>query len=597
MATVKAIKYGMKGDEVKNLQTTLNNLGYSLDVDGSFGPQTLSAVKDYQKKTGLTVDGMVGPQTQGSLFGGSSGTATNTSAAATSGNATNTQPATTPTTTTSTVNTSESGNKNTGFTYDPYQSSGAVDEAIGDGFSYDDFTYDEYKSSGAVDKAKGDGFSYDNFSYADYAESETVKQANAALQAALAAQPGAYQSKWQDQINGIIDKILNREQFSYDYNEDALYKQYAEQYARGGKLAMQDTMGQAAAMTGGYGSSYASTAGNQAYQEYMSQLNEVIPELYGMALNRYQMEGQEMYNQYGLLSDQEQQDYGRYQDSYNQWLAERDYAAGRYDSERNFDYGKYTDDRNFSYGVYSDDKNYAYSDYRNNIEDAKWQEQQEYAQYMDKVNLDYGIYSDDKSYEYSDYRNTIEDAKWQEENEYKQYLDKLGIAYDEHMNAYELEQQDIDNAYRETTRQDALNSEEKAYARADLEAIAASGGDATDEQLKAAGMSREAFEAMKAISSGDEESALEHVGAMSSKEIVDTLETYAADGNNTAVEALLDDAFMTGRIDEETYLDLKKKYLRTNSHTITDTTVATPSGGSSGGGGGYGLAGFSPSYK
>ena len=480
MATVKAIKYGMKGDEVKNLQTTLNNLGYNLDVDGSFGPQTLSAVKDYQKKNGLTVDGMVGPQTQGKLFGGSSGTATNTSAAATSGNATNTKPATTtPTTTTPTVttpsantptvNTSESGNKNTGFTYDPYQSSGAVNNAVGDGFSYDDFTYDKYQSSGAVDKAVGDGFSYDDFSYGDYQQSESVTQAQAALNAALAAQPGAYQSKWQDQINSMIDRILNRESFSYNYNEDALYKQYAEQYARGGKLAMQDTMGQAAAMTGGYGSSYASTAGNQAYQEYMSQLNEVIPELYGMALNRYQMEGQEMYNRYGLLSDQEQQDYGRYQDSYNQWLAERDYAAGRYDSERNFDYGKYTDDRNFSYGVYADDKNYAYSDYRNNIEDAKWQEQQEYAQYSDDRNFNYGVYADDKSYDYNDYRATIEDAKWQEETEYKQYLDKLGIAYDEHMNAYELEQLAKDNAYRDKVYADSLTQQGIENDRADRE--------------------------------------------------------------------------------------------------------------------------------
>ena len=655
MATVKAIKYGQKGDQVANLQTTLNNLGYNLDVDGSFGPKTLAAVKDYQQKNGLAVDGMVGPQTQASLLGGSSGTATNTSAAATTGTTTTTKPATatpatptvttptvttptvtkpaattqkvtTPASTTPTVNTSASGNKNTGFTYDPYQSSGAVDEAIGDGFSYDDFTYDEYKSSGAVDKAKGDGFSYDNFSYADYAESETVKQANAALQAALAAQPGAYQSKWQDQINGIIDKILNREQFSYDYNEDALYKQYAEQYARGGKLAMQDTMGQAAAMTGGYGSSYASTAGNQAYQEYMSQLNAVIPELYGMALDRYQMEGQEMYNQYGLLNDQESQDYSRYMDSYNKWLAERDYAAGRYDSERNFDYGKYTDDRNFSYGVYSDDKNYAYSDYRNNIEDAKWQEQQEYAQYSDDRNFNYGVYADDKSYDYNDYRATIEDAKWQEENEYKQYLDKLGIAYDEHVNAYELEQlaiqngfterqlslsekeyadalkqqaidnayrekvfaadeeqRGIDNEYRETTRQDAIDSENRAYAREDVLAIIANGGTPNEMQLKTAGWTKSTAEAYSALSSGNADAALEHVSSMSYGDIIEMVEGFAEDGNMFAVEGAIDDAYLTGRIDLTEHEKLMDQYYKPEE--ATDTTVSTHKNVTGGGGG------------
>ena len=69
MATVKAIKYGMKGDDVANLQTTLKNLGYNLDVDGSFGPQTLAAVKSYQQANGLDVDGMVGPQTTAALYG------------------------------------------------------------------------------------------------------------------------------------------------------------------------------------------------------------------------------------------------------------------------------------------------------------------------------------------------------------------------------------------------------------------------------------------------------------------------------------------------------------------------------------------------
>ena len=231
------------------------------------------------------------------------------------------------------------------------------------------------KSSGSASSAASNSFSYDDFTYNDYTESDTVTQANAALNAHAAAKPGAYQSQWQSQINDIINQITNREEFSYDVNSDALYNQYKEQYSSLGKLAMQDTMGQAAAMTGGYGSSYASTAGNQAYQSYLSQLNEVVPELYGMALDKYNAEGQELYNQYGLLSDQENQDYGRYMDQYNQWASERDYLKGVYDSERSFDYSKYADDRNFDYGKYSDDRNLAYSEYRNAITDEQWQKE------------------------------------------------------------------------------------------------------------------------------------------------------------------------------------------------------------------------------
>ena len=198
--------------------------------------------------------------------------------------------------------------------------------------------------------------SSENFSdnYPKYTESKTVTSAKAALEAQLKAKPVPYESKWQGQIDAIIDRIMNREEFSYDVNGDALYQQYKDQYTSLGNLAMQDTMGQAAAMTGGYGNSYASTAGNQAYQSYLQQLNEVVPELYRMALDKYNQEGQDLYNQYGLLSDQEGQEYSKHLDSYNQWLAERDYLADRYDSERTYDYSMYTNERDFDYGEYRD---------------------------------------------------------------------------------------------------------------------------------------------------------------------------------------------------------------------------------------------------
>lgn len=56
-----------KGDEVRELQNALNRHGYSLDVDGTFGPATLAAVKSFQKNHGLEVDGKVGPATWAEL--------------------------------------------------------------------------------------------------------------------------------------------------------------------------------------------------------------------------------------------------------------------------------------------------------------------------------------------------------------------------------------------------------------------------------------------------------------------------------------------------------------------------------------------------
>ena len=68
--SVEVLKKGSKGESVKALQILLNGYGYSCgEVDGSFGPNTLSAVKNYQKAHKLTVDGSVGKNTWSELLG------------------------------------------------------------------------------------------------------------------------------------------------------------------------------------------------------------------------------------------------------------------------------------------------------------------------------------------------------------------------------------------------------------------------------------------------------------------------------------------------------------------------------------------------
>lgn len=194
----------------------------------------------------------------------------------------------------------------------------------------------------------------DTYKYKEYQESDAVKQAQAALQQQLTQKPGAYQSQWQSSLNDAMNKILNREKFSYDLNGDALYQQYKDRYVQQGQMAMQDTMGQAAALTGGYGNSYAQSVGQQTYQGYLQGLNDKVPELYQLALDRYNQETNDLYNQYSLLGQREEQDYGRYRDTVSDWNTERDYLAGRYDSERSYDYGKYADERAFGYQQYQD---------------------------------------------------------------------------------------------------------------------------------------------------------------------------------------------------------------------------------------------------
>lgn len=123
-----------------------------------------------------------------------------------------------------------------------------------------------------------------------------------------------YQSQYKDQIQGLYDQIANRKGFTYDVNADAMYQQLKDQYIQGGRMAMQDTMGQAQTMTGGYGNSYAQSVGQQSYQGYLQGLNDQVPNLYQMALNRYIQQGDQLKDQYSMLTAQEAQDYARWQD-------------------------------------------------------------------------------------------------------------------------------------------------------------------------------------------------------------------------------------------------------------------------------------------
>lgn len=213
------------------------------------------------------------------------------------------------------------------------------------------------------------------FTYDGYQKSDTIKQAEAQVEQYMANKPGEFSYSKQDQLGAIMDQYMNRDKFSYDLNADALYQQYADQYATQGKMAMMDTMGQAAAMTGGYGNSYAQTVGQQTYQGYLQQLNDKVPELYQMALDQYNQEGETMLNQYGLLSSERDQEYGVYRDQVSDYYTElaRLTENARYLSED--EYNQYLNDLNFKYGMFSDEKSYAYQTERDAVADEQWKQQ------------------------------------------------------------------------------------------------------------------------------------------------------------------------------------------------------------------------------
>ena len=210
-----------------------------------------------------------------------------------------------------------------------------------------------------------------------YQASDVVKSAEAQKQAAENAVKnyGDFKYSNEDAYNNAMNAYLNRGEFTYDLNSDALYQQYKNQYATLGKMAMMDTMGQAAAMTGGYGNSYASTAGNQAYQGYLQGLNDKIPDLYQLALNKYQAEGDQLLNNYNMLSQDRATEYGEWGDRYNQLVNDRGYYADAYTDAYNRDYGMWNDNRTYDTDQYWNEYTAGYQAERDAIADQQWQKE------------------------------------------------------------------------------------------------------------------------------------------------------------------------------------------------------------------------------
>lgn len=157
-----------------------------------------------------------------------------------------------------------------------------------------------------------------------WTESSISKETQKALK--KAEKP--FSSRYTNLLKGTVNSINNRKPFEYDLNEDALYKQYAEQYKNLGNQAMQDTMANAATLTGGYGSSYATTAGQQAFNSYMEQLNDIVPNLYAQARSNYDSDTSRLYDQANLYAGLESNEWSK-------WSDNRNYISNKANNERN----------------------------------------------------------------------------------------------------------------------------------------------------------------------------------------------------------------------------------------------------------------------
>ncbi len=270
--------------------------------------------------------------------------------------------------------------------------------------SYTSGSRPQYSQSDATKGAYEQWQNSENNKPGDYQESDALKNLRDQLQQLENNKPGAYESAYQDQIDALLNSILNREDFSYDPAKDQLYQSMADQYRTKGQKAMRDTMGNAAALTGGYGSSYAVTAGSQAYDDYMQQLQDRVPELYQLALQSYQMETDNLYNQLGALNTQDEAAYGRYRDTVSDWYNDRDYLYNKVGDQYDTEYGQYRD----SVSDWMNDRDY-YRDKYGMLSDEDW----------DKYQSELGQWNTDREFEYQREQDAIANELARQELEIK----------------------------------------------------------------------------------------------------------------------------------------------------------------------------------
>ena len=162
-------------------------------------------------------------------------------------------------------------------------------------------------------------------SYRDQIQEEDERR----RRAAEASPAPVYDDGARRQQSALYEQIAARGPFQYDADRDPLYRTAQDRYVQNGRMAMKDSMGQAAALTGGYESSYGQAVGQQQYDASLRGLSELIPELYEQAYRMYKDQGDALQQQYDLLGKQADRDYDRYRDELGDWRDERAWQQDR----------------------------------------------------------------------------------------------------------------------------------------------------------------------------------------------------------------------------------------------------------------------------
>lgn len=220
------------------------------------------------------------------------------------------------------------------------------------------------------------------YNYQKYSPSANVQQYQNKLTRLENNKPDEFSSNYSGQVDDILDTIMNRPSFNENsvYKSD-LYKNYRENYVQQGQKAMRDATGNAASLTGGYGSTYSAAVGQQAYDNYLSQLNDRSLDIRDRLYSKYRDEGQDLYNQLNAVNNQDNIDYSRYRDTVGDYQWDLGYYDNRYNQEYGNDFGAYQSDLAAQQWA----EQYAYQKSQDALAQQNWQTQFDYKKQQDAI--------------------------------------------------------------------------------------------------------------------------------------------------------------------------------------------------------------------
>ena len=267
-----------------------------------------------------------------------------------------------------------------------------------------------------------------------------------------------YKSRYSDAVKSNLSSVLEGKKFNYDIGSDKLFSQYKDRYTKAGKTAMEDTVGNASMLTGGYANSYAVTAGQQAYDSYMSKLNDKIPELEQRAYERYRDEEDSAYKKLNTLIGLEDTEYGRYRDSVADYNTNREFeynknkdAQAQRNWQAQFDRDKYVNDRDYNRSVLESDRKYNRDVLENDRDYNRgvYESDRKYNRDVLENDRDYnrGVYESDRKYNRDVLENERDYNRGVYESDRKYNRDVLENDRDYNRGVYENDRDYAQNVY------------------------------------------------------------------------------------------------------------------------------------------------------